>query len=390
MASFPEEPLNLSAADGFGYFSADINQTLQEGKYTIVRKLGWGPRSSTWLVEWEGGERAYWAVQIFTVSASKSAGTSLLPILQGPVYGITDSFPAIQDSFWVPSVHGEHLCLVMAHYGSPLSALLRHATSNGRAGLPIHTVQFTVLAVLRALEQLHKVNVMHSGVKLENLAFGSSTNEDEIVNLLSERRSEKAEIIGGFPAVRSQPLGNYMAEWDDPMHDIVHWFLQLAGFGHVQVPPYTPESEYNYSSAPETLLGNPTCGLSTDVWMLGSLAFELTTGKKLFTSTGPAFERLGEIRDVLHDNIPDTWRADPNVQALPDTDTSVQSLEESLRQVLTEYEAAAMSVFLRKCLVIDPAARQSIRGLRDDDWVNAAAKCTCCYWRSRVYVYACV
>ncbi|KAF6741232.1 CMGC/SRPK protein kinase [Ephemerocybe angulata] len=378
MASFPEVPLNLSAADGFGYFSADINQTLQEGKYTIVRKLGWGPRSSTWLVEWEGGERVYWAVQIFTVSASRSAGTSLLPILQGPVSGIATSFPVIQDSFWEHSVHGEHLCLVMAYYGSPLSALLRDATSNGRAGLPIHTVQFTVLTILRALEYLHKVNVMHSGVKLENLVFGSSTNEDHVVEHLSERPPEKAEIIGGFPAVHSQPLGNYMAEWDDPMHDVVHWFLQLAGFGHVQVPPYTPESEHDYSSAPETLLGNPTCGLSTDVWMLGSLAFELTTGKKLFTS-GPALEQLGEIRDVLHDNIPDTWRADPNVQALPDTNTSVQLLEESLRQVLTEYEAAAMSVFLRKCLVIDPAARQSVRVLLGDDWVKAAAKCSCCY-----------
>ncbi|KAF6749035.1 CMGC/SRPK protein kinase [Ephemerocybe angulata] len=382
MAPFPEEPLNLSAADGFGYLPADINQTLHGGKYTIVRKLGWGPRSSTWLVsEKTGDETAYWVVQVFTVSASKGADTTLLPILQGAVARARKwiSFPTINYSFWETGVHGEHLCLVMVEYGLPLSGLLRDATSNGRPGLPVHVVQYTVFTVLSTLESLQKEEVMHSGVKLENLVFWASVDEEELAEHLAERPPEKTEFIGGFPVVRSQPLGDETAKWDEPMREVADWMLLLAGFGHVQVPPYAPEKEHDYSSAPETLLANPTCGLSTDVWMLGCLAFELVTGEKLFTSTGTASERLREIRDVLQDSIPDAWQGDSNVQVLPDTNTSIQSLEKSLRQVLTEYEATPMCAFLRKCLVIDPAARQSVRDLRGDDWVKAASKCSCCY-----------
>ncbi|KAF6740919.1 kinase-like domain-containing protein [Ephemerocybe angulata] len=382
MPSFPEEPLNLSAADGLGYFPADINRTLHGGKYTIVRKLGWGPRSSTWLVKREGDEtEPYWAAQIFTVSASKVAETSLLPILQNVVYPTDVLFAGIDDSFWETSVHGEHMCFVMAEYGLPLSGVLRDAMSNRHAGLPVHAVQFTVYTVLQALQELHKVKVMHSGVKLDSLVFWPATDENELEEHLAERPPGKTEIIDGFPAVRSQPLANYTVGWDDPMRDVTDWFLILVGYGHgTFLPPYARESEHDYSSAPETLLGNPTCGLSTDVWMLGCLAFELITGKKLFTSTGTPSERLGEIRDVLQDTIPDAWLGDPKVQVLPDPNTSVESLEERLSQVLRKYEATETCAFLRKCLVIDPAARHSARDLRDDDWVEAAAKCCSCYY----------
>ncbi|KAF6743684.1 kinase-like domain-containing protein [Ephemerocybe angulata] len=383
MASFPEEPLNLSAADGSGYFPADINQTLHDGKYTVVRKLGWGPRSSTWLVKGEGDEdetEPYSAAQIFTVSASKGAETSLLPILQNVLDPVDVSFAGIEDSFWEESVHGKHMCFVNPEYGLPLSGVLKEAMSNRHAGLPVHSVQFTVVTVLEALEELHQEKVMHSGIKLENLAFWPADVEDELEEHLAESPTCKAEIIDGLPTVRSQPLANYEVRWDDPMRDVTDWLLELVGYGHVQVPPYAPEGEHDYSSAPETLLGNPTCGLSTDVWMLGCLAFELVTGTKLFTSTGTPSEQLGEIRDVLQETIPDAWQGDPNVQALQAPNTSVESLEERLRRVLKKCEATEMFAFLQKCLVINPGARQSAKDLRDDDWLKfASQKCRCCY-----------
>ncbi|KAF6749052.1 kinase-like domain-containing protein, partial [Ephemerocybe angulata] len=376
MASFPEEPLNLSAADGFGYFPADINQTLHDGKYTIVRKLGWGPRSSTWLVKWDGDETVpYQAVQIFTVSASKAAGTSLLPILQNVVSYTHVWFLCIHDSFWETSVHGEHMCFVLPEYGLPLSGVLSDAMSNREAGLPVRAVQYTVLRVLEALEKLHKVKVMHSGVKLENMVFWPANFDNELEEHLAETPPRKAKIIDGFPAMRSQPLANYTVGWNDPMRRVSDWLLILVGYGHGTV--LRPSFQHDYSSAPETLLGNPTCGLSTDVWMLGCLAFELVTGQKLFTSTGTPSERLAEIRDVLQDTIPDAWQRDPNIQVLPDPSTSVESLEERLRQVLSECEVTEMCAFLQGCLVINPAARQSARDLRKDDWVEAAAKCRC-------------
>jgi len=49
MSEFPEEPLNLTSSEGFGYFPSYPGQRLNNGRYEITRKLGYGPRSSVWL-----------------------------------------------------------------------------------------------------------------------------------------------------------------------------------------------------------------------------------------------------------------------------------------------------------------------------------------------------
>jgi len=46
LSPFPEEQLDSP----LGYFSAQPGQTLKDGTWTIIHKLGWGPRSSTWLI----------------------------------------------------------------------------------------------------------------------------------------------------------------------------------------------------------------------------------------------------------------------------------------------------------------------------------------------------
>ena len=45
-----EEPLQLSQQDGFGYYPARLGDLLNDGRYEIIGKLGWGQHSSTWLV----------------------------------------------------------------------------------------------------------------------------------------------------------------------------------------------------------------------------------------------------------------------------------------------------------------------------------------------------
>ncbi|KAF6757909.1 kinase-like domain-containing protein [Ephemerocybe angulata] len=384
MDIFPEEPLNLSAADGFGYFPANINQTLSGGRYTIVRKLGWGSRSSTWLAwekKGEGDETLYWAIQVFTVAKSKEVEARLLPIFQNEIARATYDYPNLVTSFWERSVRGEHLCFVTSAYGVPFSDVVQGAANSGRAGLPVHVVQYTTSRILDILEALHRKKVMHSGVKLENVCFRAPTDEDDLQKYFTDSPPAEVYITDGIPIVRSQPLAHYKVEWDDPVDVVAIWMVLLSGYGHIQVSPYTLENGISYTSAPETLLGNPMCGLSTDIWMLGCLLFQLLTGNQLFTAAGTAAERLGEIRDVLQSSIPDAWLGDEVVQALPIANTSTPSLEQKLKQSksLTEDEASEAYAFLRRCLVIDPASRASSRDLEQDDWVEEGARCACCY-----------
>lgn len=74
--SFPEEPLDLPPSEGEGH-PAGIHQKLNSGKFDIVRKLGYGPRSSTWLAyTWDEEEEKerYFAIK-YTVAASEHAKT---------------------------------------------------------------------------------------------------------------------------------------------------------------------------------------------------------------------------------------------------------------------------------------------------------------------------
>ncbi|KAF6758850.1 kinase-like domain-containing protein [Ephemerocybe angulata] len=373
MGSFPEEPLSRSAADGFGYFPADINQTLDEGTYTIIRKLGWGPRSSTWLAwEKDGDDTWYWAIQIFTAAVSKEVEAKLLPILIERDINFSDpsAVPIFPESFRETSIHGEHLCLVM----KPTPKV------NG-LGYRFMSSSFTTKVIVEVLDDLHEeeVGVMHAGVRLENLKLRPNTFGNNLQTHIGENPPANTQIIDGLPVVHSQPLTNGKVRWNDPMPKVVDcWQLVLAGFGHAQGAPYTPESGVDYSSAPETLLENPTCGLSTDIWMLGCLIFELLTGSPLLTSTGTPSERLGEIRDVLQNCIPGHWLGDATVQALPKENTSMQSLEQRLKQNLTEDEASTAYRFLHKCLIIDPAARAwSEYLLLEDQWVEEGQQCSC-------------
>jgi len=46
---FPEEPLTESEEEGSGFFPASLGMLLRS-RYTVLRKLGRGENSTTWLV----------------------------------------------------------------------------------------------------------------------------------------------------------------------------------------------------------------------------------------------------------------------------------------------------------------------------------------------------
>lgn len=50
MSPFPEESLELTREQGAGYFLGRPDMLLKDGQYRIIRKLGYGRRSSVWLV----------------------------------------------------------------------------------------------------------------------------------------------------------------------------------------------------------------------------------------------------------------------------------------------------------------------------------------------------
>lgn len=158
--SFPEERLDLSITEGGGYYPATIRQPLKGDNYEIVRKLGYGPRSSTWLVL-DVRENEYFAIKIFTVAASEQAKSQELPMLKAA--GKIDpslALPFSHGSFWEKSDQGDHLCIVLNPLSTSAQDLLQES-KNQR--LPVHVVQRIIRTVADALEGLHATNIMHGG-----------------------------------------------------------------------------------------------------------------------------------------------------------------------------------------------------------------------------------
>ena len=172
--NFPEEPLYLTPSKGGGYYPATINQKIDNGKYKIVRKLGYGPRSSTWLVSrTQAHEPGHFAVKIFTVAASERAKIVELPILE-EVDKVSRSssleLPGFYHCFWQETTMGRHLCFVMNPLSTSVRDLQRDA-NNQR--LPVHAVQRIVWSVSNSLNGLHNVKIMHGSTFLIRDLFHS-------------------------------------------------------------------------------------------------------------------------------------------------------------------------------------------------------------------------
>lgn len=371
-----------------------MGQKLNGGRFQIVRKLGYGPRSSTWLAR---GQENYFAIKIYTIAASEHARTVEVPILK-VVHGLerNDGLPACRGDFWEQTRAGSHLCLVLDPMSTTVQAFM-HEADHER--LPIHAVQRIVLTVANALSSLHDVGIMHGAVSPENVYFRrlASGTEDIKSVLASEPRPtiRKNKI---YPVVISQPLG-HGCSWDDKKKKIANWSLYLCGFGHAhQSNPQdrlkSTQTNVDYSFAPETLLHSAYCSDKTDIWMLGYMTFYLLTGTSPFVTKPTVSKTVAHISGVLRhgkcpDSIPIEWLEDENMadyHAVVSEDyhavVSEDTIEKSLSEVLHGDDAVWAAEFIRDCLRVDPMRRPHASGLYQYKWFEELTPpgCDCGWW----------
>ncbi|KAG2024083.1 CMGC/SRPK protein kinase [Coprinopsis cinerea AmutBmut pab1-1] len=393
--TFPEEPLDLPVSLGGGYYSGQLGTTVSSNSYLIVRKLGYGPRSSTWLVK-ESGRAQYHALKVFKASASNQQEADRFYTLVRAMSAMTiDPNPRFMGYFWEESSHGRHLCFLMApHCGLSIEDI-RQANTDGR--LPVHTTQYILSAVADTLLELHAKgkNIMHGSIAAENIVFGASSHPQHLDPLLT-----KPEIISvkGTAVVRSQPIPARNPQVADSMETMaLNWRLLLTEYKYGIITSaflrfqrlvdcvitaqkglaLTPEPEHDYGFAPETLLSTPSCSPKTDIWMLGVMLFKLLTGRALFTPTGTAAERLAEMCEVLEAQIPESWLHDKNLKDYSPGTRGLQTLKGSLEAALPQDQAESASSILMSCLCLDPATRISAADLVAHEWIRAVPFCDC-------------
>jgi serine/threonine-protein kinase SRPK3 len=180
----PEENLHLTQNQGFGFYPGSPGQKLKDGYYDIIRKLGRGRCSSTWLVSYtvyvcfyfrclsasltlptRTDKKAYKAMKILTAKATEMIRCGMLnelDVLQTIMtsHPYSAVLPRLRDHFFTTGPHGEHLCLVLDLLSTDVGAF---RLSSPTKTLALHIVQKVAGDMVEALKELHSINIIHTG-----------------------------------------------------------------------------------------------------------------------------------------------------------------------------------------------------------------------------------
>uniref|UniRef100_A0A915J4I6 non-specific serine/threonine protein kinase n=1 Tax=Romanomermis culicivorax TaxID=13658 RepID=A0A915J4I6_ROMCU len=154
-----------------GYHPVNINDVFN-GRYYVIRKIGWGHFSTVWLC-WDVTCKRFVAMKIVK-SATHYTETALDEIKL--LTCVRDSDPndlrrervvRLLDEFRTSGVNGDHVCMVFEVLGHNLLKLIIRSHYRG---IPLNQVRVIIRQVLEGLAYLHtKCKIIHTDIKPENV-----------------------------------------------------------------------------------------------------------------------------------------------------------------------------------------------------------------------------
>ncbi|XP_041639110.1 SRSF protein kinase 1b isoform X1 [Cheilinus undulatus] len=169
-----------------GYHHVKIGD-LFNGRYHVIRKLGWGHFSTVWLA-WDIQEKRFVAMKVVK-SAEHYTETALDEIkLLKSVRNTDPNDPnrervvQLLDDFKISGMNGTHVCMVFEVLGYHL---LKWIIKSNYQGLPLPCVKSIIRQVLQGLDYLHtKCRIIHTDIKPENILL--TVNEPYIKKMAAE------------------------------------------------------------------------------------------------------------------------------------------------------------------------------------------------------------
>ncbi|KAI1128415.1 kinase-like protein [Nemania abortiva] len=284
-----EDPSRYSPG---GYHPVRIGDEFHNGKYRVIRKLGYGLYSTVWLARNSqtdqhvalkiltadsfGGEKATFELDILRHQASMAT--------KSPGSPGANHIVGLQDEFKHSGPNGRHVCLVFKPMGPDMS---HYRELFSRAKLPMPVAKKVTKELLMALAFLHdSCRVIHTDIKPQNILIETS----EINEIF---RYAPSEVFGPFYPPHNPPADYYMkseqiisGEEDLETADIS---IRLADFGTASwVDKHLTEwIQPQMLRAPEVILGAPW-DHKVDIWNLGLIIWELVQGKLVFDGQATA------------------------------------------------------------------------------------------------------
>ncbi|KAF8610737.1 kinase-like protein [Ceratobasidium sp. AG-I] len=191
-----------------GYHPVQLGDTFSDGRYVVVRKLGWGHFSTVWLAK-DLKQNRHVALKVVK-SAPRYTETALdeIKLLQRLISGDVNHpgrrhVIGFLDHFRHKGPNGNHVCMVFEVLGENLLGLIKRHQAKG---VPVHLVKQIAKQILLGLDYMHRqCGVIHTDLKPENVLICIDDVEAVVQSEMeSSQNSQVPTKIVGVPPSRGR------------------------------------------------------------------------------------------------------------------------------------------------------------------------------------------